>query len=240
VPQHNTITELLATERVVTPAASFAPIAAAARAWGLPFFIGEGNSVSCGGQVNVSDVFGAALWAVDSLLTHAEVGVLRWNFHGCPEGAYTAIAYANTSADAPDVRPLFYGMLAFTVATRDAELFDAKVTSTNGLVRAHVARTSSGGWIATVIHKDPGAAGAARATLRLPAGARGAGVLVRLLAPENDVLARRGLTFRGQTFDGTTDGTPSGAEVTEKVAPAADGTYAFDVAPGSVAILTIA
>lgn len=31
----------------------------------LPFYIGEGNSIACGGQTNVSDAFAATLWAVD-------------------------------------------------------------------------------------------------------------------------------------------------------------------------------
>ena len=35
-----------------------APYAAVAAAAGLPMYIGEGNSVSCGGAKNVSDVLG--------------------------------------------------------------------------------------------------------------------------------------------------------------------------------------
>lgn len=39
-----------------------APYVQTALATGIPFYIGEGNSVSCGGQYNISDVFGATLW----------------------------------------------------------------------------------------------------------------------------------------------------------------------------------
>ena len=236
--QNNTIWQLLSTDRVVTPVSDLATVIAETKANGIPFFIGEGNSIACGGQAGVSDVMAAALWAVDALFAHAEAGVARWNFHGCPEGAYTAIAYANASDDAPDVRPLYYGAYAFTVAAR-GELYRATISSSNELVRAHVARTSDGTWTAVVVHKDPKAAAPARVTLRLPRDAsRGAGSLTRLLAPRNDPFAKTGLTFAGQTWDGTRDGTPSGARVVEKVVAAADGSFSFDVPPASVAVLS--
>jgi len=240
-PRVNTIYELLSTDRVETPVKDLAPAIAEAKARGIPLYIGEGNSISCGGQRNVSDVFAAALWSVDALLTHAEAGILRWNFHGCPEGAYTAVAYADVQADEPDVRPLFYGMYAFTFATRGGALYGAKVASSSDLIRAHAARTPGGEWRVTVVHKDPRAAGAARVTVVLPRGAaRGAGELSRLVAPRNDAFATAGITFAGQTWDGTTTGAPSGERVTEAVPPAADGAYAFDVPPGSVAVLVVA
>ena len=129
-------------------------------------------------------------------------------------------------------------MYAFTVGAR-GELFDAKITSSNELVRAHVARTAGGTWTLTVVHKDPKASAAARVTLLLPHdSSRGAGTLTRLLAPRNDPFAKAGITFAGQTWDGTRDGRPSGTRVEEKIAPSADGSFAFDVAPASVAILS--
>ena len=85
--QTNTIWELLSTDRIVTPIKDIAGIIAETKARGIPFYIGEGNSVACGGEVNVSDVFASALWAVDTLFAHAEAGVDRWNFHGCNRGA---------------------------------------------------------------------------------------------------------------------------------------------------------
>jgi len=59
-----------------------APFAKESAAQGLSFWIGEGNSVACGGMPNVSDVFGSALWAVDYLFNAAAVGVQGMNFHG--------------------------------------------------------------------------------------------------------------------------------------------------------------
>jgi hypothetical protein len=238
--QHNTIFQLLSNDVVDRPLARLAPILAAARAIGVPFVIGEGNSVSCGGQANVSDVFAAALWAVDALLAHAAIGVTRWNFHGCEEGAYTAIAYADTALDAPVVRPLFYGMFAFTHATRGgAELYGAAVSSSNPLVRGYAARTPAGAWAATVVHKDVGGGGgSARVSVALPSGVSATGVLVRLQSAAGP-LARTGVTFRGLTWDGTTTGLPSGTPKEEQVGQGADGRYTFDVEQGSVAVLTV-
>ena len=48
----------------------------------LPMVIGEANSVSCGGQSNVSDTFAAAAWCVDYLAEFSRRGVTRVNMHG--------------------------------------------------------------------------------------------------------------------------------------------------------------
>jgi hypothetical protein len=40
----------------------------AADAAGGEFFVGEYNSVSCSGKLNVTDTFGQALWVVDTTL----------------------------------------------------------------------------------------------------------------------------------------------------------------------------
>jgi len=235
--QQNTIYQLLSNEVVDHPVAGLLPVIAAARSIGRPFYLGEGNSVSCGGEKNVSDVFASALWAVDALFAHAAVGVSRWNFHGCEQGAYTAIAYDDVAKDLPTVRPLFYGMYAFTYATRGAELFKASTTSSNPLVRAYTARTPSGTWSITVVHKDVRAAAAAHVSVALPKGVSGQGVLVRLLA--SGPFAREGVTFRGLTWDGTTSGKPSGVAKEDKVDKGAGGRYEFDLPPGSVAVLTV-
>ena len=54
-------------------------VTAAAEAPGgrIPVYIGEGNSISCGGAAGVSDVWAAALWALDTLFEVAAVGIER-------------------------------------------------------------------------------------------------------------------------------------------------------------------
>lgn len=56
-------------------------------------------------------------------------------------------------AQVPDVRPLYYSMLLFTEATRNASLiYEAKFTTSNNAVKAWVVRVSIwslaqlGGW----------------------------------------------------------------------------------------------
>lgn len=233
-PVTHTIAELLANDASDKDVPAMAARAADARKAGLPFVIGEGNSIACGGQAGVSDVFASALWAVDVLATHAFFSS-GWRFHGCPSGPYTAIAYDDVTQDVPDVRPMFYGLYAFAQFARGVAPVNATVTTSNALVRAHAFTSPSGAWRVAVVHKDPAAQGAARVTVRLPAGAGAGGnaMLSRLTAPSAS--ATSGVAYRGRTWDGSTTGAPSGTPVDEVVKPSADGTYAFDVEPASAA-----
>ena len=63
----------------------------------VPFWIGEGNSASCGGQTNVSDTFAAALWAADFLATLSKGGVSGMNLHGGPRGPYLGVRRSGPS-----------------------------------------------------------------------------------------------------------------------------------------------
>ncbi|KAL7267259.1 hypothetical protein RUND412_010163 [Rhizina undulata] len=53
----------------------------AAVAAGGEFFVGEYNSVSCSGKINVTDTFGQALWVLDTTLWSAYRGVRRMYLH---------------------------------------------------------------------------------------------------------------------------------------------------------------
>lgn len=242
------------------------PYGAAAAAAGVPLVVGEGNSVSCGGRDGVSNVFGTALWAVDALFNAAAAGARRWNFHGGPQGAYTPIAFPNArcvaaaatvqrtynrlpchpvrSSTVPDVRPLYYAMLAFTQATAGGGFVTASsVSASNDLVKAWtvLAPASSGGARRViVIHKDPGAAAAARVTVRPGAmGASAGAVLTRLVvAAGGNVSSTHGVSLGGLTWDGSTDGAPLGTPISEPV-PFTSGAWSFSVPPGSAAILAI-
>jgi hypothetical protein len=246
-----TLAELLADGASAGSAAYLAPFAAAARAAGnLPFRVGEGNSASCGGRDNVSNVFGTALWALDTLLEVAAVGVSQWNFHGGPKARdmYTAVSFPGLpNSTAPDVRPLYYGMWAATVATAQASTpWAAQVASSNAQIKAHALRDAAGAMARVVlVHKDLAAAaeGAdAQVTVTLPV-AWGATAptaqLLRLVAAGNDAGAKSGVSFAGQTFDGSADGLPLGQRVAESV-PRVGGSYSFTLPPRSAAILEVA
>ena len=95
-PNGNTIEDLLNNSASAGRAQHVQPFVRAAAALGVPYVIGEGNSVACGGQWNVSDTMAAALWAIDTVLEHAAVDVQRWHFHMGPTGAYSAILVCGT------------------------------------------------------------------------------------------------------------------------------------------------
>jgi len=65
-------------------------IAAAENAGGAPLVMGETNSASCSGRSGISDTFGAALWAVDYVLTAASLGFRKVYFHLGARSEYSA------------------------------------------------------------------------------------------------------------------------------------------------------
>ena len=236
------IYDLLADAASAGAAAFLAPLAAAAAAAGVAFRVGEGNSVSCGGRANVSDVFAAALYSLDVQLESAAAGVRQWNWHGGPGAAYAPVSFARPPAPpgAPDVRPLYYGMWAFAAATaRRARIARAGVAASNPLIKGWALQQSPVEWTLVAIHKDPNATQGASVRVAPPAGeavAGAGGQLARLAAPS--ALSRYGVSFAGQTFDGSSDGAPVGQRVTEAVPVQAGGALEFFLPPASAALLT--
>jgi hypothetical protein len=91
---------------------------ARARSAHVPAWLGETNSVACGGQPGVSDAFAGALWGADTLLTAATHGVAGVMIHfgnaGCDGYAPLCVA-GNPDLRAPTSRwqatPLYYAMV---------------------------------------------------------------------------------------------------------------------------------
>jgi len=80
--------------------------------------VDEMNSVSCHGKAGVSDTFAAAIWALSSLFSLAELGAGGVNFHifqpGKSSGYYDPIVSIwNGHTYRTDVRPLYYALLLF-------------------------------------------------------------------------------------------------------------------------------
>jgi len=83
----------------------------------LGFRLGEANSFFNGGAPGVSDSFASALWGIDFLFQCAFAGASGVNIHGGGESpGYTPIADNGTGVTG--VRPLYYGMLLFSLAAR--------------------------------------------------------------------------------------------------------------------------
>ncbi|KAF4534706.1 Glycoside hydrolase family 79 [Lasiodiplodia theobromae] len=79
---------------------------------GVPYALGETNSISCQGTAGVSDVFGAALWAVDYVLYIAGLkGLGRLYFHSGSVYRYAPWQPTTINGTAPYAKPLYYGNL---------------------------------------------------------------------------------------------------------------------------------
>lgn len=92
-------------------------------ALGVPYALGETNSISCQGTAGVSDVFGAALWAVDYVLYVAGLkGLDRLYFHGGSVYRYAPWQPTTINGTAPYAKPLYYGNLLAAQALGSGDL----------------------------------------------------------------------------------------------------------------------
>jgi hypothetical protein len=213
----------------------------------VPFVIGEGNSVSGHGQLNVSTTFGSCLWAVDEMMNDIEAGVYTWQFHNnviedFKLSSYTAFIYQDLNSDVPTVMPLYYAMRFVTEATRNfAEMISVEQKTTNPLIKlfAFRQRRNAGSEVSVVIlHKDynataPAAVSIAIAHQQTPSAGR------YIVLKANSIFSNFGLTYAGQTYDNTQDGMPMGQFISQSVQPDGGGVYHLSVQPTSAMLLII-
>ena len=215
----------------------------------VPFVLGEGNSVSGHGQLNVSTTFGACLWAVDEMMNDISVGVYTWQFHNnviedFTLSSYTAFIYQRLDSDVPTVMPLYYAMRFVTEATRNfAVMVRREQKTTNPLIKTFAFREGRGERAElrlVILHKDYNATTPASVTVSLanqqqPQSA--AGHYIVLTA--SSIVSNFGLTYAGQTYDNSKDGMPIGEFVSTEVQPDSSGRYQVSVQPTSAVLLTI-
>ena len=138
---------------------------------GLPFVIGEGNSVSCNGTFGVSDVFASALYAIDASLSAIAVNATSFKWHGVGDESdfffYQPIYYKTTYLRVPnwdeaEPRPMFLGLWAFSDAVpAGSVLLNSSSVNSNGsdLLRAWALLNAEGTRTTVIIlHKDSTAA----------------------------------------------------------------------------------
>ncbi len=208
---------------LLKPAAATAGPSAVAAAvatthgYGLPFRVGEMNSISDEGVHGISDAFGAALWAIDTMFEYAQVGVDGVNWEASV-GNYDAPFLFNssttggkTSYSLSAVTPLYYGLLVFQNATQNGARLLPVNLDTPANMKAWATVDASGDPRLVVINKDEVQTGTV--SISLP-GYTQANVL-RLTAPSYQ--ATSGVTLGGQTFDGSTDGTIQGTQTVETI-----------------------
>jgi hypothetical protein len=199
--------------------------------------MGEMNSIACGGQAGVSDAFGSALWALDTMFEYAKLGVTGVNLHNGNGGAYAVFSFniqngTATTYSIQSIRPLYYGLLLFTEAAPAGSQLLPVALSTTANLKAWATLDSSGNVRLLLINKDTTAIGLVEVQL---AGYSTA-VVTRLTAPTYQ--SSTGLTLAGQTFDNSTDGTPLGTAYAEFVTPVA-GTYSVALPPTTAVLLTV-
>jgi hypothetical protein len=88
-----------------------------ARSRHLPLRVDEMNSISCGGQGNLSPAFAPALWAVDFLPRVVRAGATGVNFHTTP-GSWQGLIDVSHAGGTwkVKVQPEYYGLMMFAQA----------------------------------------------------------------------------------------------------------------------------
>lgn len=96
------------------------------REHGVPYRMGECNSMSRGGKAGVSNLFASALWGLDYMWMVALHGGQGVNFHGGSVGHYAPIVAGENGRSV--ARPLYYAMLAFRYASEGGTLVPAVIS----------------------------------------------------------------------------------------------------------------
>jgi len=109
----------------------------------------ECNSFSGGGAAGISNTLASALWGADFMFSEALLGCAGVNFHG-GGGIYTPIAYAKPMI----ANPLYYGMLAFKIASQGVFLKNTQNIGSNLNCNAYTVLGDDGKYYITIINKD--------------------------------------------------------------------------------------
>ena len=197
--------------------ATVAPAVVIAHHYGVPFRMGEMNSLFDGGEAGISNAFETALWAVDAMFNYGNVGVDGVNWHFGTYAIYapftikvktsgTSTAYSLTS-----VTPLYYGLLFFQAATGNSAHLLPVTVDTQANLTGWATVDASGTPRLAIINKDENLTGTVSVILPGYSQAQ----VYRLTAPS--YLSTSGVAFAGQTFDGSTDGTIQGTQTVETI-----------------------
>jgi hypothetical protein len=119
---------------------------------GIPYRISECNSFYNGGAVGVSNSYASSLWVIDFLFDVALNGATGVNMHGGGNApGYTPIA--DNDGGVVEARPVYYGMLLFTLAG-PGTLLETQLVAGTVDATAYAVRTASGGLNVVVVNKD--------------------------------------------------------------------------------------
>jgi hypothetical protein len=212
------------------------PAVVTAHQYGVPFRMGEMNSLFDGGEAGISNAFETALWAVDAMFNYGNAGVDGVNWHFGTNAIYapfaikektvgTSISYSLTS-----VTPLYYGLLFFQAATGNSAHLLPVTLDTQANLTGWATVDASGTPRLAIINKDENSTGTVNVVLNGYSHAQ----VYRLTAP--NYLSTSGVTFAGQTFDGSTDGVIQGTQTVDSI-DVADGAFQIPMPITSAALV---
>ena len=186
----------------------------------------EANSFYYGGAPNVSNTFGSALWAIEFLFLNAQYGSAGVNFHGGGSApGYTPIA--DNGERLLQIRPLYYGMLLFSMIG-PGRLLRTKVSGNGIALTAYVvvgrSKTSF-----LIINKD--ATSSAFTTIALGVDATTA-TIHTLAAPSLN-------NTTGVTLNGTPIGPDDSGFASAPAAPVTNGRLSLIIQPTSAILISV-
>lgn len=198
----------------------------------LPFHVGEGDLV-CGPSSGLYTI-GGALAQLNYFLMLASAGGVR-RFHTHNPRWWTC----NEGGGAVQVNAMFYGAMAFAAATAHGTrlLPSVAVAGDAPRLRAYAGIDALGSVRTTLINKG---GLSVRVVLRPDPSQRAAGsaASVMQLRSSADLFSTRGISWRGLSWDNSTDGRPVGvAPATPSVHAAEDGAFRLTVAPHSALVI---
>jgi len=219
-------------------------LAADADLSGVPYILGEDNSLYGGGRAGLSDVFGSALWVLDFVSYGASTGLIkRMHFHqsaGAPYAAWTP-----TGANAA-THPSYYGKLAAARFLGDSSTVSVSAIDLSGgdeFESAYGAYDAVSGdlqRLAVVNMHEHNSTQSSRSawTYTFSVTPSTQWTAERLTAPGAD--ATSSVTFNGFAYEYDTLGLPKQVNDTvEVVAAAADGSLQVTVQDSEAVVLSI-
>jgi hypothetical protein len=199
--------------------------------------MGELSSISDAGVAGISNAFESALWSMDTMFEYANVGVDGVNWEASNGNYDEPFTFGNTTLSGittytlNSVAPLYYGLLLYQEATQNLAHLLPVTLSTPANLKAWATLDASGTPRLVVINKDESQEG--NVAINLP-GYTGASVIF-LTAPSYS--STSGVTFGGQTFDGSADGTVQGNRTVETI-QGTDGLFQLPMSVTSAALVT--
>ncbi len=233
----HTVADLMADAAIDESQKKESVAAEAAAVSGAGLIVDQAGSISCNGTDGVSNRFASALWGLDFLLTLAEAGADRVDFHNQAGSYFDPIVSTESQQDgkwvySTRVLPLYYGMLLASRAG-GGRLLESRVTDGSFAVSTHAVRAADGTTLVYLLNKDTDAGGAVAVT---PSEPRGAARAIRLRAPDLEAGAGE-VTLGGQKVD--EGGRISDPDTEEMRVASTSGTYVVDLPVASAVLLVI-